>query len=141
MLKIYKPLNRKIKHGDIGMAKSRTLRPSSTLRFRMKLRRLYVPSFGEEAGALVGVMESDWNRKFGTYNVAWSDFIRKYGDKIKRGLQGITRSCLLKMLKEKGRYGDSGIQTAIGACRDMGLPDEYIHYVEEFVRGYTPPSG
>jgi hypothetical protein len=86
-------------------------------------------------------MESDWNRKFGTYNMAWNDFINKYGDKIKRGLRGVTRSCLLKMLKEKGRYGDTGIQTAIKVCQDIGVPDEYIHYVEEFVRGYTPAGG
>jgi hypothetical protein len=123
------------------MPKSRTLRPSSTLRFRIKLKRLYMPSFGEEAGALVGAMESDWNRKFGTYNMAWNDFINKYGDKIKRGLRGVTRSCLLKMLREKGRYGDTGIQTAIKVCQDIGVPDEYIHYVEEFVRGYTPAGG
>jgi len=141
VLKIYKPLNHKIKHGEANMPKSRTLRPSSVVRFRMKLKRLYMPSFGEEAGALVGAMESDWNRKFGEYNIAWSNFLHKYGDKIKRGLRGITRSCLLKMLKEKGRYGDDGIQTAIKVCQDIGVPDEYIHFVEEFVRGYTPAGG
>jgi len=123
------------------MPKARTLRASSIIRFRMKLKRLFMPSFGEEAGALIGAMESDWNRKFGEYNMAWNNFKDKYGDKIKRGLQGITRSCLLKMLKEKNRYGDAGIQSAIDACKNMGLPDEYIHYVEEFVRGYTPPGG
>jgi len=122
------------------MAKSKTLRETSPIRFRLKLRRLYIPSFGDEASSLVNAMEGSWNRKFGEYNVAWENFKSKYGDKIPRGQYGITRACLLRMIKEKSRYGDKGVQAAEVACRNMGLPDEFISYVEEFVRGYTVTS-
>jgi hypothetical protein len=119
------------------MPRKRVLTPSSVPRYRAKLKRLYAPSLGDETPLIVAGMEQVWNKNFGEYSRAWYAFKEKYGAQVPRGLWGITRSCLFKMIYEKHRRGDAGIREVAEHFTGLGLPAEVVKLVEDFVRGYT----
>jgi hypothetical protein len=119
------------------MPRKRVLSPSSIPRYRGKLKRLYAPTLPDEASLIVAGMEQIWNKNFGEYSRAWYTFRETYGKQIPRGLWGLTRSCLFKMIYEKARRGDAGIREVADHFTGMGLPGEVVKLVEDFVRGFT----
>jgi len=95
------------------MARRKTLRDSSTPRFRLKVRQILKGRFPdvpeEELKSLLGTVEFDWQTSFNIYHAMWREFQQFLANRkltMIPGERGQARSVLFKCYKEAALGGD-----------------------------------
>jgi len=112
------------------MARKKIMKPTTVSRYFYKLQRqLAVAGFTpKDVETLANEATAEWSQQFGVYRWLYSEMLKAFGDRIKKGMRGLYRSALFRAFKayQKGEDVEYVIDYFV---REVGLDEGLLREI------------